>query len=296
MAELRISVALVTRNRSEALKRCLESWRSQTVAPFEIVISDDSDEECATQIKELAAQFNCVYVKGPRQGLYANRNNASLYCKGTHILSGDDDHTHPINYIEAILNIVKSNPNQVWIFTERHPSSMDEPLVCPAELTLTNRIRTPPNPFDCAAIADGSSVYPRQIFDQGLRYDEAYPFGNMWYLWGRVLKKNAWKISFSDKTFIWHYALTDGREYDATFLKKQIECNLYVYFVNALWINPSWRAKLWSFYYLIKSFILPSSVIGYRVHTRIDIQQIMRLLRLVFDSKTKYSTSVFVDK
>src|SRR5687768_1983353 len=93
--EIRISVALVTRNRPESLERCLTSWRRQTVAPFEIVVSDDSDTTQTLAMQELASRFNCKYVRGPQRGLYANRNCAALACQGTHILSADDDHTHP---------------------------------------------------------------------------------------------------------------------------------------------------------------------------------------------------------
>ena len=90
-----LSVALVTRNRAASVRRCLESWRRQTVSPDEIVVSDDSDDHLADETARVAAAFGCKYIRGPRKGLYANRNHASLACAGTHILSADDDHTHP---------------------------------------------------------------------------------------------------------------------------------------------------------------------------------------------------------
>ena len=42
---IKLSVALVTRNRPDWLRRCLGSWRTQSVQPYEIVISDDSGED-----------------------------------------------------------------------------------------------------------------------------------------------------------------------------------------------------------------------------------------------------------
>src|SRR6186713_2624540 len=101
-----VSVALVTRNRPRSLERCLESWRRQTVAPDEIVVSDDSDDETAVGSEEIARRYGCRYTRGPRRGLYANRNHASLECRGTHIVSADDDHTHPTDYLAVIHDLV----------------------------------------------------------------------------------------------------------------------------------------------------------------------------------------------
>lgn len=276
--QIRLSVALVTRNRPESLERCLKSWLSQSVAPFEIVVSDDSDENYAPKIEDLAKQFSCVYTRGPRRGLYANRNHASLTCRGTHILSGDDDHTHPQDYIEKILEVVESDPKRVWIFPERNYDEPNAPLLCPPELHRSGCGCTPKDPSNCAAIADGSSVYPRQIFDQGLRYDETYTFGPLWYLWGKVLRKYGWRISFSDATFVWHYALSENRYYDVQQLKDLLECTMYVLFVHALWLEPSINNLIWSILYLLRRTIFQDTMLGYKIKARLEIISILRLL------------------
>lgn len=288
-SQVRLSVALVTRNRPESLERCLKSWRSQTVAPFEIVVSDDSDENYAPKIEDLAKQFNCVYTKGPRRGLYANRNHASLTCRGTHILSGDDDHTHPQDYVERILEVVESDANRVWIFTERNPKFPDTPLICPPELHRSGGGCMPKDPSNCAAIADGSSVYPRQIFDRGLRYDESYFFGSMWYLWGKILVKKGWRISFSDATFVWHHCETDGREYDPNWLRRQIECNTYISFVYSWWLAPSVKNTLWPFVYLLRRMMWKDSLIGYKVSVRLGVSAAFRLLSRAWSSRSLYN-------
>ena len=133
-SEIRISVALVTCNRPESLERCLKSWRSQTISPWEIVVSDDSDATRAPQIEAIAQQYHCTYTRGPQRGLYANRNHASLSCRGTHILSGDDDHIHPPDYVETVLEVVQSDSQRIWVFTERNFVEPNAPLVCPGEL------------------------------------------------------------------------------------------------------------------------------------------------------------------
>lgn len=287
-SQFNLSIALVTQNRPESLKRCLKSWRSQTISPFEIVVSDDSDEAYTAQIQAIAKQFYCFYTRGPRRGLYANRNHASLTCRGTHILSGDDDHTHPQDYVEKILEVIVTDPQRVWIFPERKPGqSIDTPLLCPPELHRSGCGCLPKDPSDCAAIADGS-VYPRQIFDQGLRYDETYPFGPMWYLWGKVLRKYGWRISFSDATFIWHHRQFEQRYLDTKHLESFWECTTYVQFARAWWVEPSLQNMIWSILYLLRRIIFTSTMLGYTVKTRIKLANAINLLKFAWRSKEKY--------
>ena len=151
MPATKLSVALVTRNRVASLERCLLSWRRQTVPPAEIVISDDSDPGIAPEIERMTRRFGCRYQAGPGRGLYANRNAASLACAGTHILSADDDHAHPPDYVQQIVGLVQEDPTRVWIFSERHPGEPDAPLACPPELHRSGFGQTPADPSDCAA-------------------------------------------------------------------------------------------------------------------------------------------------
>jgi len=52
---IRLSVALVTRNRPESLDRCLASLRAQDTQPFEIAVSDDGDDPAVTAKMTLAS-------------------------------------------------------------------------------------------------------------------------------------------------------------------------------------------------------------------------------------------------
>jgi glycosyltransferase involved in cell wall biosynthesis len=276
-AEVTISVALVTRNRSRSVERCLESWRQQTVAPDEIVVSDDSDDRTAGETEALARRYGCRYTRGPRRGLYANRNHASLQCRGTHIVSADDDHTHPAEYLAVIKELIATDPRRVWIFSERAPGDSASPLICPPELHRSGFGVMPADPSHCAAIADGASLYPREIFDTGLRYDEAYPFGGLWYLWGKRVAKRGWRISFSDRTFVWHHNMADGtapydgRLEDSKQLQQQLLATTYVQFVNALWVDRSPALLFWAIGHLLRRLLVPSSIIHFNVRTRLPL-------------------------
>src|SRR6516165_5790031 len=114
-----LSVALVTRNRPGSLERAIASLRAQDEQPFEVVISDDSDDEFVSEIEAIAQKFGCRYVRGLRRGLYANRNFAALNCAGTHIRTMDDGHILPNGHLEQCLAAVREDPAAIWTTGER---------------------------------------------------------------------------------------------------------------------------------------------------------------------------------
>ena len=292
-----VSVALVTRNRPRSLERCLHSWRRQTVAPDEIVVSDDSDDETAGESEEIARRYGCRYTRGPRRGLYANRNHASLECRGTHIVSADDDHTHPTDYVAVISDLVTADPDRIWIFSERWPGDADSPLICPPELHRSGFGSAPADPSRCAAIADGASVFPQQIFASGLRYDETYRFGGLWYLWGKLLADRGWRITFSDRTFVWHHFWPDGmtpaegRLDDAALLRQQLLATTYVQFVGALWLDRSLARVGWAAGYTLRRLLIPNSIVHFRVKTRLPILGTARAVWLALRARRTYVTA-----
>jgi glycosyltransferase involved in cell wall biosynthesis len=54
----------------------------------QVIVSDDGDDDTARAICE---EFGVTYLRGPRRGLCANRNNAISEVTGTHVLFLDDD-------------------------------------------------------------------------------------------------------------------------------------------------------------------------------------------------------------
>jgi glycosyltransferase involved in cell wall biosynthesis len=289
-----IGVAIVTRNRPRSLERCLESWRRQTVGPDEIVVSDDSDDGLAASTEECAARYGCRYTRGPRRGLYANRNHAALTSGMTHIISADDDHTHPSDYLAMVRDLIAGDPERVWVFGERDPAQPDAPLTCPPELHRSGMGCAPRDPSRCASISDGSTVYPREIFDSGLRYDETFRFGGLWYLWGKLLASRGWRISYSDRTFVWHhfradgFLENDGRLDDARRLREQQLAMTYVQFVNALWVDRSPALLGWAVAYLLRRMVVPDSIIGFNVQTRIPVRLAMQTVRSAYLAGGRY--------
>ena len=55
-------------------------------------------------------------------------------------------------------------------------------------------------------IADGSTIYPREVFDRGFRMVEEFGFGSSYLEFGAYLYKNGWKSRCIPGAQVKHYA------------------------------------------------------------------------------------------
>jgi glycosyltransferase involved in cell wall biosynthesis len=274
-----LSVAIVTRNRPSWLYRCVQSWRQQEFQPAEIIISDDSDLESHNANRRIADDFCCRLVPGPKRGLYANRNHAFYAAQGTHVMTSDDDHTHPAGFSRAVRNAILADPNSIWTFGEK--LNDDAPLSRPGELRRNGTIGPPTDEQNSAAIACGSTVYPRKVFDMGLRCDETYAFGGLWYLWGHSLRRAGFRIRHSDDTFVWHHSESgDVKKTDTLSVARQVECYLYVQAVHALRISGSLAAVCRMLCNAVKLITVGGTTPGYPQKIRLTPTCVARVMRM----------------
>lgn len=199
---------MVTRNRPDSLERCLRSLRGQSVQPSEVVISDDSDWQIAAEVEALARRWDCVYLSGPRRGLYANRNHAALGCQGMHVRTVDDDHTFPPGHFARCHDAVASDPQAIWTTGEtsfingkRHDSTATANQLHPSG--LGTRVS---DPDDNWAIADGSTIYPRHVFESGFRMIEDYPYGSSYLEFGALLYYRGYRSRCVRGALVEHHA------------------------------------------------------------------------------------------
>jgi glycosyltransferase involved in cell wall biosynthesis len=241
-----LSVALVTRNRPGSLEKAIASLRVQDEQPFEIVVSDDSDDEFVSEIKTIAQKFGCRYVRGPKRGLYANRNSAALNCRGTHIRTMDDDHVLPREHFSQCLEAVKSDPDAIW--TTGEIGYLDGEVSNVAEVAnqlgpsgVGERIE---NHSDNWGISDGSTIYPRDVFDRQFRMVEDFAFGSSYLEFGAFLYKNGWKSRCISGALVEHHAAVLSQPDPASIIFACLCFNLYfrpnlIRFCRCL--APHWR-------------------------------------------------------
>jgi glycosyltransferase involved in cell wall biosynthesis len=209
-----LSVALVTRNRPASLRRTLASLRLQDTQPWEVVVSDDSDDDLARHIEAIALRSECRYVRGPRKGLYANRNHAAVATTGTHIRTMDDDHEFPPGHLSHCLRAIEQHPEDVWIIGELLPDALVPRAVdCPGQLHPRGFSVVPPDPERCWSLADGASIFPRAIFDSGERYAEFFVFGASYLEFGSRLHWRGRRIRQLRETYVIHHYDASARSF-----------------------------------------------------------------------------------
>jgi glycosyltransferase involved in cell wall biosynthesis len=246
-AEIKISIALVTRNRPESLRRCLQSWRAQSVQPFEIVVSDDSDDSVRPEIHQIARQYEARWIAGPRRGLYANRNRVFSACEGTHIMSADDDHTFLPGYLELCFKAVGLDPDAVW--TTGEIGFIDGEYYDRVE--MANQLHpsgvgmAPDNPDDNWTISDGSTIYPASVFQKGLRMVEDYGYGSSYLEFGIFLHHHGYRSRCIKGAVVEHFATKDTLDRMNTYYRPRAASLLFACLAYNLYFKRN-LAKAWS--------------------------------------------------
>jgi glycosyltransferase involved in cell wall biosynthesis len=252
LGPIQLSVAVVTRNRAESLHRCLQSLRAQNAQPFEIVVSDDSEGGQATETRTVTERWGGRYVVGPRRGLYANRNHAALACRGSHVRTMDDDHTFPAGHLEQCLGALEHEPHSIWTTGETSYLSGQHYATAPTanQLHPSGSGSPPEDPDNNWAIADGSTIYPREIFEAGFRMIEDYPFGSSYLEFGAILYHRGYRSRCLQGLLVEHHMnqATLERGHDDTVIESyclaSLSYNLF-FRPNLLRAGRCWLALLW---------------------------------------------------
>src|SRR5215207_8568380 len=98
---LNVSICICTRNRPDELRECLLSIAQSTIPVNQVLVSDDSTNDRTYQM--VSSEFiEAEYIKGPRKGLGANRNNAVSRVNSDRTLFLDDDARLGSSFLESV--------------------------------------------------------------------------------------------------------------------------------------------------------------------------------------------------
>ena len=109
---MKVSVVIITKNRIESLKKCVESLLKQTVLPYELIVVDGSDnEETKEYIDKLKkfVNFSVFYIKQEHGGTATARNLGANIASGEIVLFVDDDVLLYPDYIEKLICLFKED-------------------------------------------------------------------------------------------------------------------------------------------------------------------------------------------
>lgn len=98
----------------EMLERCLKSVEQQTFKDFEVIVTDDSEDN---QIADLCDSFNVRYLRNPKEkGMATNTNFAIQQAKGELIkILYQDDYLAYENALQDVIDNFKEQDN--WLIT-----------------------------------------------------------------------------------------------------------------------------------------------------------------------------------
>lgn len=208
MKAIYLSIAIVTRNRPDSLNDTLYSLSNQTVHPAEIIVSDDSNiPELQKETADVAKRYGCKYYRGPKKGLYANRNFVAQKCTGTHFRTMDDDHQFPPDHIAKCVEAIMGEPDTIWTIGEYFPENKVRNLPPPIAGQIHPRgySYTPKNLLNYYGISCGATIYPRTVIDKNILNMECYQFGMLYLEYGARLYKSGYTIKPLSKTYIIHH-------------------------------------------------------------------------------------------
>lgn len=241
-----ISVVVCTRNRPQALQKCISSLLNNDDKNFELIIVDNAPDN--DDAKKIVAQFAHVrYVREEKKGLDIARNTGAKSASHNIIAYTDDDVQIPANWISNIKTCF-SNPLTMAVTG----------LVIPAELNTEAQYIFEkdwgfnkgyvPTTFDhkyfLAAVDDGvpawdvgagaNMAFRREAFNLGGLFDERLDVGaagcsgdsEMWY---RILAEG-WNCVYYPHVYVFHEhrkSLKDLRKQLFNYMKGHV-CALLV--------------------------------------------------------------------
>jgi GT2 family glycosyltransferase len=120
-----IAVAISTRNRPEALARCLASLGSSDLLPSEIVVVDQGDDPAP--IDTSAAPVPIVHAREPGEGLAIAQNEAVRRASAAFVAVTDDDCVVDPAWLGALAAAFRDDPSLDLVAGRVLPLGEDEP-------------------------------------------------------------------------------------------------------------------------------------------------------------------------
>lgn len=106
-----INVVICTRNRSENLKRCLNSLANQTIRPDSVIIVDNNSSDATPQVAQaFKEKLPLTYLFEPKPGVARARNLALRKLREGIVAFLDDDCEASKNWVAELLLAYTQNP------------------------------------------------------------------------------------------------------------------------------------------------------------------------------------------
>jgi GT2 family glycosyltransferase len=113
MQSLLVSVIIPTRNRPQALERCLDALAVQTMSPgsFEVLVVDDSSEPpLSLDPSRWVSKFDLKLIRQQNTAPAGARNRGVTHARGEFLAFTDDDCLPTPTWLEKLVAALRANP------------------------------------------------------------------------------------------------------------------------------------------------------------------------------------------
>jgi GT2 family glycosyltransferase len=206
--ELKVTIAIITRNRSESLARTLKALQSFNYPFFEIiVVNNDSDDATETVIK----QFNVIYLFSKKHnGFSKSRQLAVNAATGDLILWCDDDCVPHEGWIEQFVKRFKESPTLGMaggkIYNVGFPDSM---VHKGTEIIVDNCMLKPiEDPYQATMYANLNLAMRTEALKRVGGYDPFFKGGYEEIDLNLMMRKAGYEIAYVPEAIVDHYHST----------------------------------------------------------------------------------------
>jgi glycosyltransferase involved in cell wall biosynthesis len=112
---MKFSLVISTKGRTDELRRLIRSLRDQTLRDFEVVLSDQNeDDRLIPVVKELGSEWNLIYLRSAG-GASRGRNLGIARATGDILCFPDDDSVYPPTLLEQVADFFQNNPQYGYL-------------------------------------------------------------------------------------------------------------------------------------------------------------------------------------
>jgi GT2 family glycosyltransferase len=211
-----VTLAILSRNRPDDLRRALEAARGVPEPPDDVLVSDDSDDAQRPAVRALVERHPGVrYLTGPRRGLGANENHvvANLLPEAEWVVFHGDDARLSDTFVPELRRLIARHAPQ-----RRIPAGVElQPggLVEPRRLDFLGFQAVPHASYAAGAeietVVVQATAFPAGDLRQ-VRWLEVSPYGYDEVDMAYKMRRLGWRFAFEPSLRVFHDQSPVGRD------------------------------------------------------------------------------------
>lgn len=219
---MKVSVLVLTYNRKEFLKRCLESILAQTFSHFELILVDNGSADGTSSVCERFAKLDnrVKYLHVPKNiGISHGRNVALSAARGEFITMVDDDDFCDPGMLEFLVNLAQEHSADISMCGSlNHFADKVEPRFVFDELYIFNKEQAVWELLkrQLYNVAPGGKLFKTELF-AGISYPEDKLIDDIHVIYKLFLRAD--KVAIQGLP-LYHYRMHDSNNSKFTQTKK----------------------------------------------------------------------------